>query len=69
QTFMDNPDLAGKIKMAAVIETPGAEDLYAAAFRLDDLDLLIRINDGIKAVRDKGLDKEIRRKWFGATAK
>ena len=66
QAFITGPDYAGRLKMAAVIETPGAEELYGAAMRLEDLELLIMINDGIKAVRDKGLDEAIRRKWFGA---
>ena len=69
QAFMTNPEYAGKMKIASVIETPGAEELYAAVFRPDDLDLLIRINDGIKAVLDKGLDKAIRQKWFGPAAR
>ena len=69
QSFLANPEYSGRIKMAAVIETPGAEELYAAAFRPDDLDLMIRINDGIKAVLDKGLDKEIRGRWFSGTAR
>ncbi|MDR2934368.1 MAG: transporter substrate-binding domain-containing protein [Candidatus Adiutrix sp.] len=65
QAYMTRPEYAGKMKIAAIVETPGAEELYAAALRLDDLDLLTRINDGIKAVMAKGLDREIHQKWFG----
>ena len=64
QAFIAKPEYSGRLKMAAVIETPGAEELYGAALRLEDMELLIMINDGIKAVRDKGLDEAIRRKWF-----
>ena len=66
QAFLAEPAYAGRLKIAAVIETPGAEELYGAAFRREDLELLIMINDGIKALRDKGLDEAIRSKWFGA---
>jgi polar amino acid transport system substrate-binding protein len=66
QAFIADPAYSGRLKMAAVIETPGAEELYGAVMRLEDLELLIMINDGITAVREKGLDEAIRRKWFGA---
>jgi len=69
QAYVTSPEYAGKMKIAAIVETPGAEELYAAAFRLDDLDLLIRINDGLKAVLEKGLDREIHQKWFGQAAR
>jgi len=69
QAYASSREYAGKMKIAAIVETPGAEELYAAVFRLDDLDLLIRINDGIKAVMKKGLDGEIHKKWFGQTVR
>jgi len=62
--FQADPAYAGKIKTAAVINTPGAEELYAVAVRKGNLDVLIALNDGIKAVKAKGLDDELRRKWF-----
>jgi polar amino acid transport system substrate-binding protein len=67
QAFIETPNFLGRLKIATVVETPGAEELYGAALRPDDLDLLILINDGIKAVRDKGLDEAVHIKWFGAS--
>ncbi len=63
-SFLRQPDFAGKIKMASVIDTPGAEELYAVAVRKGNLRVLVALNDGVKAVRAKGLETELRRKWL-----
>lgn len=62
--FVSDPAYAGKLKTASVINTPGAEEIYAAAVRKNNLEVLIALNEGIKAVKAKGIDGELRRKWF-----
>ena len=62
--FLVQPDIANKIKMVAVINTPGAEELYAVAVRKNNLDILVALNDGIKAVKTNGIEAELRRKWI-----
>ena len=65
--FLKQPTLASKIKMASVIETPGAEELYGVAVRKNNFDTLVLLNDGIKAVKEKGIEAELRRKWITGT--
>lgn len=67
--FLSQPDFSGKIKMATVINTPGAEELYAVAVRKNNLPVLVMLNDGIKAVKAKGIEAELRRKWFPDSGK
>ena len=62
--FLGDPAYSGKLKTASIINTPGAEELYAVAVRRGNLDVLIALNEGLKAVKVKGLDEELRRKWF-----
>lgn len=66
--YLSRADLADKIKMSAVINTPGAEELYAVAIRKNNLKTLVALNDGIKAVKEKGIETELRRKWLGSAA-
>lgn len=63
-SFLKQPTYAGKIKMASVIKTPGAEELYAVTVRKGNLKILVALNDGIKAVKAKGIEAELRRKWI-----
>ena len=63
-SFLSQPSYSGKIKMASVINTPGAEELYAVAVKKDNLEILVPLNDGIKAIKAKGLETELRRKWM-----
>lgn len=63
-TFLADPAYAGKLKTASIINTPGAEELYGVAVRQGNLEVLIALNEGIKAVKAKGLEEELRRKWF-----
>lgn len=67
--FLSRPEFTGKMKIASVINTPGAEELYAVAVRKNNLKVLVPLNDGIKAVKEKGLEAELRRKWFPETGK
>lgn len=62
--YLADPAFAGHLKMASVINTPGAEELYGIAVRKNNLDMLITLNEGIKALKEKGLDQEIRNKWI-----
>jgi ABC-type amino acid transport/signal transduction systems, periplasmic component/domain len=62
--YLGQSDLAAKVKMASIIDTPGAEELYSVAVKKNNLKVLVPLNDGIKAVRTKGLEEELRRKWF-----
>lgn len=55
-------EYAGKFKLAFV---PAAAEYYGFALRLEDKDLLDKLNAGIKAVKAKGIDKEISKKWMG----
>ncbi|UQZ88202.1 basic amino acid ABC transporter substrate-binding protein [Deltaproteobacteria bacterium Smac51] len=62
--FLGNPAIKSKVKIASVIDTPGAEELYAVAVKKNNLDVLVALNDGIKAVKSKGTEAELLRKWF-----
>ncbi len=68
-SFLSQPEFSGQVKMAAVINTPGAEELYAVAVKKNNLEILVMLNDGIKAVKAKGIEAELRRKWFPDSAK
>ena len=51
-------------RIAAVIET-GEVEFYGIAVRKGDTKVLELINKGIRAVKAKGLDKELTKKWIG----
>jgi polar amino acid transport system substrate-binding protein len=53
-----------KLKIAAVIESGEAEN-YGVAVNKDNAAILALINKGIAAVKAKGLDKELKKKWIG----
>lgn len=52
----------GKLRVAFV---PEEAEYYGFAVRLNDTDLRDKLNAGIKAVKEKGIDKEIAKKWLG----
>ncbi len=52
----------GKLQVAFV--TAESED-YGFALRKTDKALLAKLNAGIKAVKEKGIDKQISQKWLG----
>ena len=52
------------LKIAAVIESGAAED-YGVAVRKGNTKALALINKGIAAVKAKGLDVELKKKWIG----
>ena len=44
----------------------GDPEFYGFALRKNDKELAQKLNVGIKAVREKGIEKQILEKWFGA---
>jgi polar amino acid transport system substrate-binding protein len=52
------------LKIASVIETGEAEN-YGVAVNKGSAEALALIDKGIKAVKAKGLDKELKKKWIG----
>jgi len=53
-----------KLKIAAIIESGEAEN-YGVAVNKGNTETLALINKGIAAVKAKGLDKELKKKWIG----
>lgn len=53
-----------KLKIAAIIESGEAEN-YGVAVNKGNAETLALINKGIAAVKAKGLDKELKKKWIG----
>ncbi len=43
----------------------GTPEYYGFALRKGDTELLERLNAGIRAVKEKGIEKQINEKWFG----
>jgi len=54
----------GKLKIASVLET-GDDEFYGVALKKGDTANLELINKGIAAVKAKGIDKELMKKWIG----
>ena len=54
----------GKLKIAFIIET-GEDEFYGIAVKKGDKEALELINKGIAAVKAKGIDKELMKKWIG----
>lgn len=55
-------DYTGKVRISFM---PEDVEYYGFAVRLEDTALRDKLNAGIKAVQDKGIDKEIAKKWLG----
>ena len=56
-------EYAGKLKIGLVTGDP---EFYGFALRKNDKELAQKLNAGIKAVQEKGIEKQILEKWFGA---
>lgn len=56
-------EFKNKLKIATVIET-GEAEYYGIAVKKGNKKVLDLINKGIKAVKDKGLDKKLQAKWI-----
>ena len=63
QYALQKPEYAAKLKIAAVLDT--GDEFYGVAVKKGNKEVLDLINKGIKAVQEKGLDKELRAKWIG----
>lgn len=57
-----NTDFSNKFKISFI--TPEAE-YYGIALNKKSTDLQQTLNKGIKAVQEKGIEKELQKKWFG----
>jgi polar amino acid transport system substrate-binding protein len=63
QYALQKPEYAAKLKIAAVLDT--GDEFYGVAVKKGNKEALDLINKGIKAVQEKGIDKELRAKWIG----
>ena len=61
---LQNEKYKDKLKIAAVIET-GEVEYYGIAVNKGNKDVLDLVNKGIAAVKAKGYDKELLKKWIG----
>ena len=52
------------LKIAAIIESGEAEN-YGVALNKGNAETLALINKGIAAVKAKGIDQELKKKWIG----
>ena len=64
QYALQNDKYKGKLKIAAVLET-GEDEFYGIAVKKGDKATLELVNKGIEAVKAKGIDKELMKKWIG----
>ena len=55
-------EYAGKLKVAFITDDV---EFYGFAVRKSDTDLVKKLNEGIKAVKEKGIDKQVVEKWIG----
>ncbi len=62
QFALHRKEYAEKLKIAAVLET--GDEFYGVAVKKGNKELLDLLNVGVKAVLEKGIDKEIRAKWI-----
>jgi polar amino acid transport system substrate-binding protein len=63
QYALQKAEYAAKLKIASVLET--GDEFYGVAVKKGNKEVLDLLNKGIKAVQDKGLEKELRTKWIG----
>ncbi|GFK94299.1 ABC transporter arginine-binding protein 1 [Fundidesulfovibrio magnetotacticus] len=64
QYALQNDKYKGKLKIAAIIES-GEDEFYGIALKKGDKENLALINKGIEAVKAKGIEKELIKKWIG----
>lgn len=64
QYALQNEKYKETLKITAVIESTEVE-YYGIAVNKGNQEVLDLVNKGIKAVQDKGLDKELLKKWIG----
>ncbi|MDK2921964.1 MAG: polar amino acid transport system substrate-binding protein [Desulfonauticus sp.] len=56
-------DFASKLKIATIIEA--GDEYYGIAIKKGNKEVLDLINKGIKAVKEKGIEEQLKKKWFG----
>jgi len=61
---LTNEKYKATLKIAAVIET-GEVEYYGIAVQKGNKEILDLVNKGIKAVQEKGIDQQLRKKWIG----
>jgi len=59
---LQKSEYKNKFKIAVNIPT---KEFYGAAFPKGKKDLIEKVNKGIKAVKEKGIDKKLFKKWIG----
>jgi polar amino acid transport system substrate-binding protein len=64
QYVLQTEKYKGKFKIGGIIETTDAE-YYGVPVKKGDAETLALINKGIAAVKAKGIDKELIKKWIG----
>jgi len=64
QYALQSEKYKGKFKIGGIVETDEAE-YYGVAVKKGDKETLALINKGIEAVKAKGIDKELLKKWIG----
>lgn len=62
--ILENPDYAAKLKVA-FIEAAEVPEYYGFAVAKGHKEVLEFLNKGIQAVKDKGIEAELRKKWIG----
>jgi len=62
--ILDNKEYAEKMKVALVVDTDEHE-FYGFAVNKGNKEVLELLNKGIAAVKEKGIEDELRKKWIG----
>ncbi|NDY58276.1 basic amino acid ABC transporter substrate-binding protein [Desulfovibrio sulfodismutans] len=63
QYALQNDKYKNALKIATIIEA--GDEFYGIAMKKGNKEVLDLVNKGIKAVQDKGIDKELQKKWIG----
>ncbi len=63
QYALQNEKYKDALKIASIIEA--GDEFYGIAMKKGNKEVLDLVNKGIKAVQDKGIDKDLQKKWIG----
>jgi polar amino acid transport system substrate-binding protein len=63
QYALQNDKYKGALKIATIIEA--GDEFYGIAMKKGNKEVLDLVNKGVKAVQDKGIDKDLQKKWIG----
>ncbi|MBT8763145.1 basic amino acid ABC transporter substrate-binding protein [Desulfohalobiaceae bacterium Ax17] len=64
QYALREPKFSEKLKIGAIIDS--GDEYYGIAVKKGNKEVLDLINKGIRAVKAKGIEKQIKEKWFGS---